>query len=143
MMTLEQWAAQLVHDNVPFVPHGRARTGIDCYGVLWLAHKEVYNNLLPSYTDQYTPEDVNGTKELNDAFASGIAAGWTEVKAGKEQEGDGVMLMARGGATHVGLVYKRGMMVHIEKGINVCSESYTSVGWRDRIVGFYRHNSRA
>lgn len=140
-MTLIEWGNQLVFENVPFKAGGRSRDGIDCLGVGWLAHKEVYNIDMPSYTQDYSGQDVD---ECNFRKIGELIEGrlneWVSVD--KEQEGDFILLKVGGGPFDVGLVVGQGLMLHIEKGINVCYESYKASQWRNRIYGFFRHPSR-
>jgi len=59
------------------------------------------------------------------------------VKVRDPQEGDVVLF--DGEVWHVGLVIREGEMIHCYRGGTSCVESYLTMRWRNRIVGFYRH----
>lgn len=135
---LQQWAADLVAAQVPFVPQGRDRSGLDCWGVVYLAYRELLNHPLPSYTESYTREDLKNYGHLGDLISSHLP-GWEKVEVG--QPFDVVLMRLRGRPIHVGLVTRKGHMLHIEEDISVCEEEYGSTIWKNRIIGIYRPRS--
>lgn len=80
--------------------------------------------------------------EAAEAFAQRfieIATG-VEWRAGRrvECEGDAILLRLSGAPIHIGLVVAQGWMLHINKGIDACVESYRDPHWTHRVIGFYR-----
>jgi cell wall-associated NlpC family hydrolase len=64
---------------------------------------------------------------------------WVEVKKGQEEAFDGVLSVH---ATHVGIVVRRGMMLHLPAGLTSVVERYNTPKWEHRIDGFYRASRR-
>ena len=135
---LKEWAADLQASAVPFVPQGRSRDGLDCWGVVWLAYNEVRGIDLPSYADEYKTEDIRNFPHLEELINKYLPE-WEETT--NPTEGDVVLMRLRGRPIHVGLVIGDGMMLHIEEGIELCIERYGNAFWRNRIIGFYRYRS--
>ncbi len=129
------WAAGVVAGRIPFVPNGRTRDGLDCWGLACLGSLECFGRRLPEYLGEYS--DVREFDRIDAAFRRHLPE-WREVTKGEEVPGDLVLLRMRGRPIHVGFVVKRGLMVHTEKNVDVCVESYGSVGWKNRVLGFYR-----
>ena len=138
MTNLEQWAGELVKSQITFVPQGRSRSGLDCWGVIWLAYKECLNLPIPSYTEDYLPEDIDDYDKIRGLFSRDVP-GWQKVDLPKP--GDVVLMRLRGRPIHVGLVLDKTRMLHIEKDINLCVEYYGNTFWRNRIAAFYRFNA--
>ena len=118
--------------GVPFVPLGRDMTGCDCWGLVRLFYQNELNIELPSYVydESFNPEELNELAEKE-------KAAWAKVPLGEEKVGDVILLRLLN--PHVGIVLKRGTMVHIEKGIDSCVEKYNSSLWKKRIRGIYRY----
>lgn len=122
--------------GLPWLPLGRSRAGVDCYGLLTLVYKEIAAVALPSHADGYlTPED----REAVTGLIQGSLGPWIEVPAGRERALDGVLMTEAGVPRHIGIVVCPGRLLHIENGETAVIESYA--GWRlkRRIAGFYRH----
>ena len=136
MNPLELWATDIISENIPFVQKGRDRKGIDCWGLICLAYKEVYNLELPHYTETY--DTTKDFKKLAKTFSKHKDE-WVEIEPGKELEGDCILLNVRNRPIHVGIITKKGYMLHIEENIDACVESYKTFQWKNRIVGIYRH----
>lgn len=137
-MSLAEWATDLMKASVPFVPGGRSRDGLDCWGVVWLAHKEYYGNQLYSGTEEYEPHDIKNYEKLG-SLVNKYLPGWSKVD--KSQPGDVLLMRLRGRPIHVGLIISEGVMLHIEHGIELCVEKYGNTVWKNRIVGIYRFSS--
>jgi cell wall-associated NlpC family hydrolase len=123
--------------GIPFREHGRDRAGVDCWGVLWLTYREKFNIELPDYITQY--DDTNDAVHLGGLIRRYLPIGWREISVGKEKPGDGILLRVCGQPMHIGVVIGNGRMLHVHKGINVVIESYKSAIWKNRVIGFYRH----
>jgi len=124
--------------GLPWLEGGRDRSGIDCWGLLALVYREVYQIDLPSFSDRYVT--LADHDAISDLIEGNIGA-WREVPKGSEQEGDGILLTTNGGRpSHVGVVVQGRRMLHIEsqkQGSAIHSYDYHL--YRDRIVGFYRY----
>lgn len=137
-MMIEEWASQLISKNIPFKAHGRSEEGLDCWGVVWLGHKEVFGNNIPSYSEGYEPGDIRDFVKLESLIKSHLPV-WQPVT--DVQPGDVVLMRLGGRPIHVGLVIKAGIMLHIEENINLCLENYGKSIWKNRVIGIYRFST--
>lgn len=122
--------------GLPFADLGRDREGLDCWGLVRLIYKEKLGLDLPSLVDRY---DSTLEAARIGAIVEIEKTRWTEIPAGQEQPFDVIVMRCLGQPMHVGLVIKKGVMLHIEKGIESCSESYRLGRWKTRVTGFYRY----
>jgi cell wall-associated NlpC family hydrolase len=136
-MPVAHWSAAFI--GLPFHGQGRDRSGLDCWGLVRLVFEEVHGVALPSYTERYA--SVAERREIAAIMheASG-GADWRAVT--DEQEFDVAMFRAMGEPLHVGLVVRKGLMLHVSSGIESRIESYRDGRWRPRLLGFYRHTSQ-
>lgn len=137
----EWWAREIIELNVPFKEKGRDRSGLDCWGVVHLGLRECFGVEVPSYVNEY--KTIKDQKHLAELIGTYLPE-WKPVDIRHVKAGDVALLEMDGRPIHVGLVYKRGWMVHIEANINVCSERYNSKAWGNgRLIGIYRHPALA
>lgn len=64
-------------------------------------------------------------------------ADWIPVVAGMERPLDAILL--RQAPWHVGVIVRRGLMLHIPEGGSSCIEPYDTGRWGRRVEGIYRH----
>lgn len=123
---------------IPFVPNGRTKEGIDCWGLVVMLYADKYGIDLPSY------DDVNGKEgdEVAAAVASEVMKAWTEIPAKDRQEGDVVVIRMMGLPWHVGIMLDRRNFVHAYHRTGVSVESITAIHWKPRILAYYRLNER-
>ena len=128
------WVADYI--GLPYVPRGRTREGVDCWGLLELVWREQFRRELPTYDGTHW----DGAATIRDVArgAAAYSAQFKQVARGTERLGDGVLLRLRGAPIHVGLVVASGTMLHVEEATASCIESYNSFQWNKRILGFYR-----
>lgn len=126
--------------GLPFVPRGRTRDGVDCYGLFRLVFAERFDIALPSFDGLYTTTEDG--QELADIIAQRLGP-WREVEVGTERAGDGVLMSFKGLPRHIGLVLGSGRALHIERGAGSLIESYQGPRLRPRVLGFFRHESQA
>lgn len=121
--------------GVPFRLRGRGRDGLDCWGLVRLIYAEAYGIHLDEHGD------IDGSK-ANAAHSAAVVeqerAGWAQVPAGEERQGDVVLLRHRGRPLHVGVVLWRGRMIHADEP-HVRVEPYDGIVWGKRVLGLYRH----
>ena len=134
-MTLQEFIKKAV--GVPFKPHGRGYDNWDCWGLIYIAHRDVYSIDLPSYDKEY--KSINREREkIEGLYSAGKQEEWVEVK--DPQAGDVVMLYMDGRAVHVGLMIDKDKFLHTEQGIDTCVQRLTD--FQFRIEGFYRYNGK-
>lgn len=126
--------------GVPFVPHGRAPAGADCWGLVRLVFSAAGIDL-PSFAEDY--ETVDDTARL-DALIRGHAAGeWVPVADGAERALDVALFRAGRDIAHIGVVVRPGRVLHMDGAPCSVIEDYRTARFRRRLAGFYRHESLA
>ena len=124
--------------GIPWLDKGRTHEGCDCWGLVRLAFAEQLGVDLPSYADGY--QDT-GDRTALDGLYDSERGPWQAVELGTEEAFDMVLLRER--PWHVGLVVRRGLMLHMPEGQSSVVEPYTTGRHLRRIEGIYRHVSKA
>ena len=136
---LSDWVAGYI--GIPFRPHGRDRDGCDCWGLLRLVLAEQFDTQIPAFHGMtWQPGD---DRRALAAFMDEHRDIWSEVPAGQEQPGDGVLMRLMGHPIHCGIVVAPGWMLHVEGGADAAAEPYTDIRWNRRVLGFYRYKGQA
>jgi cell wall-associated NlpC family hydrolase len=135
---LPSWAGDYV--GLPYVEQGRDRIGCDCWGLVALVQREVFDREVPAYEALTWPHgSPRSVTEAIGAFARAEAAvTYDKVYGGTEVEGDIVLLRMRGQPLHVGVVLGGGMMLHTDETEGSCIETYKGMMFGNRVLGFYR-----
>lgn len=118
--------------GLPYKATGRARSGIDCYGLLVLIYRERLDISLPLYEGYDDPHEARALELLRQGKSS-----WVQVA--KPNTYDAVLFKVHGAPNHIGLVTKPGTMIHCARGKDSVIEGYLRPMWKSRIEGFYRH----
>lgn len=140
-MTLAEFARRAI--SVPFVDRGRDYTGWDCWGLVWLAYRDVYGVSLPSYAESYPdaarkPQSRIGIAALVGAYsAEACREAWREVSA--PQAGDIALFRIDGRPLHVALAMSGADFLHADRGAGTAVERFSSPSWRRRLLSVYRH----
>lgn len=123
--------------GLPWRDKGRERDGLDCYGLVALVYAEQAGIVLPSYAEDYaTSEDREAVCDL----IEGRAEPWREVAERDVRPLDLVLLRHAGVERHIGLVVRRGYVLHIGLDLNVSRiESYRAGRLARRVSRFMRH----
>ena len=119
--------------GLPFKPFGRDWDGVDCWGLVYLWHRECNSEQLPVYAFQ--PDTTAASAAI--ANATSIEPCW--VKVDQVKLGDVAVFDLFGRPAHVGLVLDAERMLHIEKGIDSSIETITAPRWLKRLRGIYRY----
>lgn len=125
--------------SVLFKEKGRDRNGCDCWGLARLIYKEKLNIELPLLLDYDTTKDSKSISKLYDIEHQD----WEEIPVGEEKEFDILVFKIVGLPTHVGVVVKKGIMIHCEnkRGSHI-TEYYKDIQWNKRLVGVYRYGRK-
>ena len=110
----------------PFLDHGRSYDGWDCWGLVYIAYRDVLGVDIPSYDEAYT--DTGKFKELHKAFSSGLDA-WKK----KDETGSVALILRRNLPIHVGILVGKSMVLHCEKSVGTIQEPRANM----RIEGCY------
>ncbi|MDR6953778.1 cell wall-associated NlpC family hydrolase [Ancylobacter sp. 3268] len=121
--------------GIPWVRLGRARAGIDCWGVVVMTYRDVLGIELPDYLD--VPVETAEMARQVDAIAAGDP--WHAVAEPREFD----VAVFRMGAIlrHVGVVAGPGLMLHVTEGGTSCIASIDAPRWRPRLIGYCRHET--
>ena len=121
--------------GLPFLPDGRDRSGLDCWGLVCLVYRELLDIELPSYDGVYVAQ----TRAMLRIVAEQIKLGQVQWELVDFPQPFDIALFRIGNLNcHIGIVIDRRHMLHIISGIDSCIEAYAGLIWRDRLQGFYR-----
>ena len=120
--------------GIPFLDKGRDTNGIDCWGLVRLVYKQEYNIDLPSFSSEYEADD---TERMRDLFAQ-YKEGWEKIE--EPVEGCIVLFNIFGIESHMGIAVSSTHFLHARDKYTSAIESFDSVGWRNRITGFYKYS---
>lgn len=121
--------------GLPYAERGRTAAGVDCWGLVLLAARKLWDIELPEYfyTQAQLLEDACG---LIDTETHGPH--WREVAA--PFPGACVHIFrVLGRPTHCGIHLEQGspLFLHSLPGRNSCIENLDDINWRQRRVGSY------
>lgn len=131
---------------IPFKDKGRSFEGCDCWGLVYLIYKNELGIELPLYVDGYESANSLEVEKLIEKNKNR----WVPIKEQEVRAFDCVLcssVLRVGNSavradSHVGLIIKKGLMLHITYGGNVSQSRYeTDFTIRNRIRGFYRYEA--
>ena len=120
--------------GIPFLDKGRDIHGIDCWGLVRLIYKQEYNIDLPNFSTDYEADD---TEQMRDLLAQ-YKEGWEKIDG--PTEGCIVLFNILGVESHMGIAVSSTHFLHARDGRDSAIESFESVGWKNRITGFYKYS---
>ena len=119
--------------GLPYAPRGRSRAGVDCWGVVWLV-LPAHGRPVPSYEGEYSSSEER--QEIS-GLIDGAKRLWQRVDQAKEFD---LVTFRRGRhESHIGVVVRPGMMLHITQDKPSCIERYDAGYWANRLTGIWRH----
>lgn len=119
--------------GIPYKNHGRDLAGLDCWGLVMVASRELYGVEVPDYNGY--ADSCNGTQvaPLFDARKD-----WQFFKTTEANIGDVIVVRLAGYPVHAGIYTGDDFMLHTLHGCNSCLVRISSHSWRQRIEGAYR-----
>ena len=126
--------------GIPFRERGRDYDGCDCYGIVFLAYRDVLGLSLPSFAEAYTTTEDRAALA---ALIDGEMGPWVEIPAGQERALDAVLMTEGRFPRHIGIVVKPGFVLHVARSHESRIERYDSSRFRRRVHGFFRHRALA
>lgn len=132
---------------VPFVEKGRDYDGVDCWGVIYLAFRDVYGIQLPSYVESYTERDLVGTSALA-RLVSVESRCWSPIWTRgmgipnhpyDRRPGDVAVFLRQNRPVHTALVIDRRRVLHSEEELGTFVDRIDSPIWQHRLEGIYRY----
>jgi probable lipoprotein NlpC len=119
--------------GVPFKDMGRDRTGLDCWGLVILAYREIMG------IEIYDPDiSAMNLKQVAVLFVEQSRL-WREIPLGRERSGDVALFRTGRWISHAGVVVQPGMMIHTREDLPTCVEHYNFGVWKTRLAGIFRH----
>ena len=120
--------------GIPFLDKGRDTNGIDCWGLVRLVYKQEYNIDLPNFSTDYEADDAERMRDLLAQYKEG----WEKIDT--PTEGCIVLFNILGVESHMGIAVSSTHFLHARDRYDSAIESFDSVGWRNRITGFYKYS---
>lgn len=137
MITYPPWLSR--YRGIPFRPHGRTPSGLDCWGLVWLIYAREYRIELPSFGNSYAGTTDPAIPRLMDSESQNEP--WTPVEVEAIRLGD-VLLFRRGPLpNHVGFALNSEEMIHTEHRHGVLRERFRGPIWERRLYGAFRHRA--
>jgi probable lipoprotein NlpC len=126
--------------GIPQADLGRTREGVDCWGLLDVVYREELHISLPDYLDYGSPDELEEISTLIDGAKHSPL--WVPV-TGPAMAFD-IALFRRGKfSSHVGIVVRHGLMVHVVGTDQSKLERYDQGRWQHRFDGHWRHRLMA
>ncbi len=125
--------------DVPFEERGRSYDGWDCWGLVYVAYRDLFGIALPTYTEEY--HSTRRREELQDLIAQRKMGGWE--LHDPHVPGDVALVRMMGRDCHVGLMLPGWNMLHVQAGVSAVIEPIDRPPWRseqyDKVEGIYRY----
>lgn len=115
--------------GLPWLPRGRDRSGVDCWGLVRLVYAERLGIVLPLF-DTVGPSEPMAVARTVRRESAGTE--WQEIAASAARTFDFVVMRAG----HIGLVAPRRMILHIPEGASSALQPLAAL--LHRIDGFHR-----
>lgn len=124
--------------GIEYSPDARQDNLVDCWGLVILLYKKLYNIELPSFESNSLSKDgINSTAKL--ILSNPLHNICTRVELEDVQEGDILILVNGGNPTHIGMAINNKEMLHAFDKVGSTIESFRSTKWQSRIKAVYRH----
>lgn len=128
--------------GIPFRDHGCGYDGCDCYGLVRLVYRDLFNVELPHIGDTYSDAFARG--EVSQTVADAVNNGWAvDVTDLLPPQPLDVLVFRRGGFDyHVGLYVRDTTMLHVMSGADSCLDRFTATRWNRQLARRLRHVTR-
>ena len=121
--------------GLPWRERGRTPAGLDCWGLLRLVYASELGIQLPDHSNAY---DTTRDAAIGGLVGDGIGD-WAPVADARPLDA----ILIKQAPWHVGVVVRRGLMLHMPMGKTSCIEPYDTGRWARRVEGIYRHKEAA
>lgn len=120
--------------GLPYVEDGRGPEAFDCLGLAQLVFRQECGIVLPEHLADPPARQVRGG---DGSLADHSGARWAKVAPGEERAFD--MVLVRERPWHVGVVVRRGEMLHMPANRSAVVEPFLTARHAARVEGIYRH----
>ncbi|SLN37915.1 NlpC/P60 family protein [Aquimixticola soesokkakensis] len=131
------WSNKFI--GIPQADLGRTREGADCWGLACVIYQEELGISLPEYLGYSSPDEQGECAAMIAGATSSPL--WVPV-TGPAVAFDIAVFRQGRFSSHVGIVVRHGLMIHIAAEDQAKLEEYHSGKWQHRFDGHYRHRSR-
>ncbi|WP_226781830.1 NlpC/P60 family protein [Oceaniglobus trochenteri] len=128
------WSNRFV--GLPFAEFGRSREGADCWGLVSVIYREELNITLPDYLGYGSVGDHGEIAALIEGAKTNAL--WVPV-TGTAVAFDLAVFRRGRLPTHLGVVIRRGLMIHMAAGDCAKLADHTGGAWGNRFSGYWRH----
>lgn len=123
--------------GIPYADFGRTREGCDCWGLVCVVYRASLGIVIPDYLGAYSSTDEHAE------IASIISAEkdsplWVPV-TGKPRPFNLALFRRGRWSTHVGIVIRPGLMIHMVEGDCAKVQTYLEGPYKHRFEGHYRY----
>lgn len=132
------WSDRFI--GLPYAGLGRDQDGCDCWGLACIIYRQELGINLPDYLGYSSVEEQ--TEIASVVADAAVSPLWVPVM-GTAKPFD-IAIFRRGRlSTHVGIVIRHGIMIHMEGEDCAKVADYQSGCWKHRLSGYYRHIKQA
>ena len=134
---MPHWSEAYV--GMPYAGLGRTDAGVDCWGLVYLVYAQVLGIALPSYVDGYA--DWQERAEISGLIGQAKhSSTWRMLDTGEPTRAYDLAVFRTGRLdTHIGVIVRPGLMLHITDQRPACIEPLEATPWRQRRSGVWRH----
>lgn len=127
------WANNYV--GIPYAAFGRTRAGADCWGLACVIYAAELSIQLPDYLGYAS---VDERREIDALIAGAEASPLWAARAGAPQPFDIAVFRNGRFASHLGVVLRPGLMIHMAGEDRAKIEAYSTGRWGTRLLGHFR-----
>ncbi len=128
------WSTSYI--GIPHSDRGASRDGLNCWTLVCLVYREQLGIVLPTYQEDFV--SLEEYREVEALFhGERSRKSWSLVE---QPTAFDVAVFRRGRhLTHVGIIVRPGLMLHVTAGGASGIERYEAGQWRPRLQYIYRH----
>lgn len=123
--------------TLPYVEGGRTKQGADCWGLVVLLYKELFDIYLTTYQDITLPS-IKECHETSEKLQAVLMGQQMFEEVDNPEYGDVILLNVLGEPLHIGFCLDDTTMIHTGRKHGVVIENFTEMKWKRKIAGFYR-----
>lgn len=132
------WSNKFI--GIPQQDHGRSRAGADCWGLACIIYQEELGITLPDYLSYSSPDECGEVSAIIEGEKSSPL--WLPVSGPAIAFDIAVFKLGRF-SSHVGIVVRHGVMIHMFGQDQSKIERYDRGTWSHRFEGHWRHQDMA
>lgn len=123
--------------TLPYIEGGRTKQGADCWGLVVLLYKELFNITLTEYGDITLPS-IKECHQTSKRLQQELVNQKMFYEVSSPEFGDVILLNVLGEPLHIGFCLDSKTMIHTGRKHGVVIENFTEMKWERKIAGFYR-----